>query len=400
MGNEVEFRPRISFVGKPTEHACVFTPYSRLLLGLSPYTLVPLLAVLEEINENLLSDYRTIILLSGLLAVLTIFAVVGQFLKRQPESFIDPAIMRTFNNRVFAWLTICLMLTVAMLFDRWVTVTFFGLISFWALREFITMTPTRRGDHRTLFWVFFLFTPFQYVMVAMDWYQAYTVLIPVYASLFIPARIAFTSDHKRFLERTAKIQFGLLICVYALSHTPALLYLDLNYWNNSNGVLMPWRGNPAGLLLFFLVMVQISDAMHFVWDRLFGRHVIAETVNATRTWEGLIGSAFCTALCGMAIELFLDVTPFTWYGAGMMALLISVMASSGSMTMSAIKRDRGIENYGTLVQGHAGVLDRIDSVCFAAPIFFHVTRFFLAQKNQTPVQTPENLASQFMEWWC
>ena len=358
-----------------------------------------LLAEFNESTQTLLGDYRTIILLIGLLGVLGVFAVVGQVLKRRPESYVDPSIIRTFNNRVFAWLTICLMLTVAMLFDSWVTVTFFGLISFWAFREFITMTPTRRGDHRTLFWVFFFFTPFQYVMVGLDWYQLYTILIPVYATLFIPARIAFTSDHKRFLERIAKIQFGLLICVYALSHTPALLYLDLTQYDPASDRMVKWDGNPAGLLLFFLVMVQISDATHFVWDRTFGRHVIAETVNATRTWEGLIGSAFCTALCGMAIQLFLQVTPFTWYGAGSMAMVISVMASSGSMTMSAIKRDRGIKNYGSLVQGHAGVLDRIDSVCFAAPIFFHLTRFFLAEETGAFVEAPTNMVNPFFSWW-
>ena len=108
------------------------------------------------------------------------------------------------------------------------TVVLFGLISFWALREFITMTPTRRGDHRTLFWTFFLFTPLQYVLVGAgrDYYGLYTIMIPVYASLFIPARIAISGDPKRFLERVAKIQAGLLICVYCLSHAPAILDLD------------------------------------------------------------------------------------------------------------------------------------------------------------------------------
>ena len=195
--------------------------------------------------------------------------------------------------------------------------------------------------------------------------------------LFIPARIAFTSDHKRFLERSAKIQFGLLICVYALSHAAALLNLDLVTYDYTTSDYVPWKGKPAGLLFFFVVIVQVSDMLHFVWDRLFGRHVIAATVNSSKTWEGLIGSACCTALVGLVIQLLFPVTPFTWYGAGFMALIISTMASSGSMTMSAIKRDRGLSDYGTLVTGHAGVLDRIDSVCFAAPIFFHVTRLFL-----------------------
>ena len=270
-------------------------------------------------------------------------------------------------------------LVVALLLNKVVTVVLFGLVSIWALREFITMTPTRRGDHRTLFWVFLGFTPLQYVLVGLDLYEFYTIVIPVYAPLFIPARIAFTSDHKRFLERTAKIQFGLLICVYALSHAAALLNLDnLVEWSSTEREYVPWTGKPAGLLFFFIVMVQVSDMFHFIWDRLFGRHVIAPTINSTKTWEGIIGSAVCTAIFGILVEiLFFNVTPFTWYGAGLMALLISVMGSSGSMTMSAIKRDRGIKDYGTLVTGHAGVLDRIDSVCFAAPIFFHLTRIWL-----------------------
>ncbi len=332
---------------------------------------------LAQFTSDLL-DTWTIVLVLVVLATLGTLLFIGQMLKRQPESHFDPAIIRNFNKRVTSWLTICVVLVVALLLNKVVTVVLFGLVSFWALREFITMTPTRRGDHRTLFWVFLGFTPLQYVLVGLDLYEFYTIVIPVYAPLFIPARIAFTSDHKRFLERTAKIQFGLLICVYALSHAAALLNLDLLEWSSTERAYVPWAGKPAGLLFFFIVMVQVSDMFHFVWDRLFGRHVIAPTINSTKTWEGLIGSAVCTAVFGILVEiLFYNVTPFTWYGAGLMALLISVMGSSGSMTMSAIKRDRGIKDYGTLVTGHAGVLDRIDSVCFAAPIFFHLTRIWL-----------------------
>lgn len=328
-------------------------------------------------------DTRTIIFVLVILVSLTILLFVGQILKRQPESNFDPAIIRTFNKRVSAWLTICVILVVALIFDKkYTTVVLFGLVSFWALREFITMTPTRGADHRTLFWVFFLFTPLQYVMVGLNLYQLYTIVIPVYASLFIAGRIAFADDPKRFLERIAKIQFGLLICVYALSHAPALLNLELYTYNTPAGQWIRWPGKPSGLLFFFIVIVQVSDMLHFVWDRLSGKHPIAPTVNATKTWEGLIGAACCTAAVGIMIQLALAVTPFTWYGAGFMALIISVMASSGSMTMSAIKRDRGVKDYGTLVEGHAGVLDRIDSVCFAAPIFFHVTRFLLEVRPQ------------------
>ena len=128
-----------------------------------------------------------------------------------------------------AWWILFAVLAAAFLLGHVATVVLFGLISFWALREFITLTPTRPGDHRTLFWVFFLFTPLQFVLVGMGYryYGLYSIVIPVYAFLFIPARIALAGDYKRFLERTAKIQAGLLICVYCLSYAPALLTLPL-----------------------------------------------------------------------------------------------------------------------------------------------------------------------------
>jgi phosphatidate cytidylyltransferase len=331
----------------------------------------------SKLSQNLLNASAGL-LIAVVLSVLAILTLGGQLLKRQPESKFDPAIVGKFNQRVQFWFMICFVLLVALLLGKIPTVILFGLISFWALREFITMTPTRRGDHRTLFWVFLGFTPVQYILIGLNQYDLFTVVIPVYASLFIPARIAFTGDRERFLERTAKIQFGLLICVYALSHAPALLNLELLQWNPTDpGTKMPWNGSPAGLLLFFMVIIQVSDSLHFVWDRLFGKHLIAASVNDTKTWEGLIGAGICSAIVGIGLTLF-QITPFQWYGAALMALTISVMASSGSMTMSAIKRDRGLSEYGSLVQGHAGILDRIDSICFAAPIFFHLTRYFLS----------------------
>ena len=138
---------------------------------------------------------------------------------------LNAAAINTFNRRVRAWWVICALLAIAFVSPT-LTVALFGAMSFWALREFITLTPTRLGDHRALFWVFFFFTPLQYVLVAYNNYGLYSILIPVYAFLFIPARIAMAGDFKRFLERVAKIQSGLLICVYCLSFAPALLYLD------------------------------------------------------------------------------------------------------------------------------------------------------------------------------
>ena len=263
------------------------------------------------------------------------------------------------------------MLVVALCMSKVVTVIFFGVLSFWALREFITMTPTRRADHRTLFWVFFLFTPLQYILVGLDLYNFYTIVIPVYASLFIPARIAISGDEKRFLERSAKIHVGLLICVYALSYTPAILQLDLVTRVDGE----PWKGSTAGLLAFFVLITQAGDVLQYGWGKLVGRRIIAPKVNANRSWEGLIGGICSTSLLG---SLLWWVTPFQVWEAALMSMIVAIMGFAGGMTMSAIKRDRGVQDYGTLVRGHLGVLDRIDSLCFAAPVFYHLTRLFFA----------------------
>jgi phosphatidate cytidylyltransferase len=178
--------------------------------------------------------------------------------------------------------------------------------------------------------------------------------------------VAMSGDYKRFLERTAKIQAGLLICVYCLSFAPALLFLNLPKREGTEG------GN-FRLLFFFILTVQLSDALQFLWSKMVGRTVIAPTVSPSKTWEGFVGGTASATLLGAALWW---ATPFEPWGAAGMSLLTSIMGFAGGMTMSAIKRDRGVKDYGTLVEGHGGVLDRIDSICFAAPVFFHVTRFY------------------------
>ena len=376
---------------------------------------VDIAALLAQLGPNVRLDARTNILLGCVLGVLIVAYFVGRALRRQPESTANPAVVRTFNLRVQTWLMICAILIAGFLLGYVATVVLFGMVSFWALREFITMTPTRRGDHRTLFWTFFLFTPLQYVLVGLgrDWYGLYTIMIPVYASLFVPARIAISGDPKRFLERVAKIQAGLLICVYSLSHAPALLDLELSTSDGQRWVIgtnapadpdePPAEGGAkkgsaektrllvgaarrvspstvifgsnAGLVFYFILIVQLNDVFQYGWGNLVGKNVIAPSINASRTWEGFIGGVLSTMLVG---TLLCWATPFKAWEAACISMAVAMMGFAGSMTMSGIKRDRGVKDYGTLVSGHAGVLDRIDSICFAAPIFFHITRFFFS----------------------
>ena len=290
----------------------------------------------------------------------------GQWLKRQNTLRLDRKAVDSFNSRIQAWWFFSVVLFLAF-FHPVATVVLFGMLSFWALREYITLTPTTLGDHRALFWVFFFFTPMQFILVGLNLYGFYSILIPVYAFIFIAARVAISGDYKRFLERVAKIQFGLLVCVYCLSFAPALLFLrwtQIDTDSNAN----------ARLLFFFVTMVLFSELAQFLCSRLFGKHVIAETIDESRTWEGLLGGALATAVLGMVLYW---ATPFAYFWqAIVMSVLIALMASAGGLTMAAIKRDRGEVRSGTLIEGHGGVLSRIDAICFSAPVFYHVTRYF------------------------
>ncbi len=330
-----------------------------------------------------LLKFPTMALLGVILVLLGIAYAIGSFLQRQPESSMNPALVQSFNHRIRAWWMLYALMGATLLTgsSTVLAILFFFGISFWALREFITLTPTRLGDHRALFWVFYVFAPLQYIIVwlghetiqtpidglKLDPYQLFFQFIPVYGFLFIPARVALAGDPRRFLERTAKIQAGLFVCVYALSHAPALLSLKLVARDGKT-----WQGGNGGVLVFFILVVQMSDIFQFIWNHVIGRRVIASSINASKTWEGLIGGTLTAMLVGMALCW---VTPFSWIEAAGMAFLLSIMGFAGTLTMSAIKRDRGVQDYGTLVEGHVGVLDRFDSICFAAPVFFHATRF-------------------------
>jgi phosphatidate cytidylyltransferase len=297
------------------------------------------------------------------LIVLLLATVSGQWLRRRASPALDMRAVESFNSRVQAWWFFTVVIVLAYLLPG-LTVLLFALISFWALREFVTLTPTRIGDHRALFWVFFFFTPMQFVLVYLNHYGLYSILIPVFAFLFIAARAAVYGDYDRFLERIAKVQCALLICVYCLSYAPALLYLETSE--------RPQGGTPT-MLFFFITIVLSSDLLQWAWSGIYNRHIIAKKIDPVLSWEGVLaGSASAAALAW----LLNWASPFpNWWQTVAMSLLIAVTAACGSLTMAAIKRDRGELPSGNFVEGHGGVLSRIDSICFAAPVFYHVTRY-------------------------
>jgi len=242
----------------------------------------------------------------------------------------------------------------------------FGLVSFFALREFLTLSPTRRGDHRSLVLAFFVILPLQYILVGTERFDLFTVFIPVYVFLAIPVVSALANDPQRFLERNAKLQWGIMVCIYGMSHVPALLLLDFPKYSNRN----------AFLVIFLVLVVQICMVAQYFAARRLQRPPAAPAISGSFNWPGWWIGVACGSLLG---ALLAGVTPFSPGQAFAMAFVACVAGSLGHLVMKAIKRDRGIPNWGregASVTGAGGLLDRVDALCFAAPVFFHSVRWY------------------------
>jgi phosphatidate cytidylyltransferase len=212
--------------------------------------------------------------------------------------------------------------------------------------------------------MFFAVVPLQYVFVWIGWQGMAMVFIPVYAFCFVAIRSTLVGDHRDYLARVARLLFAQTICVYFVSHAPALLALDIP----------GYAGDNATLLFFLVLVVQLSDVLQYVWGKLCGRHRIAPHLSPNKTWEGFVGGVASATAVGAALWW---ATPFAPLQAAGMALAITLMGFAGGIVMSAIKRDAGIKDYGDTIPGHGGIMDRIDSLCFAAPVFYHLVRFYV-----------------------
>ncbi|MEN1929787.1 phosphatidate cytidylyltransferase [Luteimonas sp. MJ250] len=308
-----------------------------------------------------LSD--TALLFAGIGAVLVVATLVAETLRWRADG--PSAVIDNLVARIRAWWVMAAVVGLGFLGGRIGMTLLFALISLFALREFITLTPTRRGDYWALVAAFYVVLPYQYWLVYSDWYGMYTLLIPVYAFLFLPILSTIGGDTTGYLERTSKVQWGLMVSVFCISHVPALLNLQIDGYEGRNLLL----------IAFLVIVVQSSDVLQYVWGKLCGRRLIAPRLSPSKTVEGFIGGVASASALGAALWW---ITPFTPLQAALLALAINLMGFFGGLVMSAIKRDRGIKDWGHMIEGHGGMLDRLDSVCFAAPVFFHLVRYWWA----------------------
>jgi phosphatidate cytidylyltransferase len=305
-------------------------------------------------------------LLLGLscVAVLLTLGTLAAFVlpKLQPGKWSD------LGPRMRSWWVMCALVIAALLAGAAFFIPLFALVSFLALKEFLTLAPTRRED-RLVVLIVYCAVPIAYGAVWIDNYDFFLTIIPVYLFLIVAFAMAWIGRTERFLATAGILYWGVVACVTNLAYIPFLLHVPADQ--------TPQAG-PAGLVFFLLFVTQLNDVAQYCWGKAFGRTKITPLVSPNKTWEGAVGGWITT---GLVIWFLGPVfTPLTGIGLATAALLLPVAGFAGDITMSAIKRDLGVKDTGQLLPGHGGALDRLDSLTFTAPLFFHLLAFFAVER--------------------
>ena len=239
------------------------------------------------------------------------------------------------------------------------TICFFGFLSFLALKEFLSITPIRQEDRRVAFWLY-LSIPIQYYWVHEEWYGMFIIFVPVYVFLFIPVRMVLIGKTEGFIRSAGIMHWAVMLTVFCISHLAYLL------------VLSPVKNESAGnvgLILFLLFLTQGNDVAQFIWGKLLGKHKIIPKVSPNKTWEGFLGGMASIIAASALLGPYL--TPMNIQQSLICGALISLAGFFGDLVIPSVKRDLQIKDTGNLIPGHGGLLDRMDSLIYTSPIFFH-----------------------------
>ncbi|NLY76351.1 MAG: phosphatidate cytidylyltransferase [Firmicutes bacterium] len=296
------------------------------------------------------------------LAILTAATIVIWLLKKvKPQSNLEELV-----NRIKSWWVMAAVFFGAISLSKNISLLFFGLLSFWALKEYVTILKTRRADHWALL-LAFLAVPVQFYWIHIGWYGMFLIFIPVYMFLFLPILLMLAQEPSGYLESSAKIQWGLIAFVYGLSHLGYLLKLP-----ELSGRVVSGQA----LLLFLVIITEMNDVFQYLWGKTIGTHKILPKISPKKTWEGFVGGVLTTTVFSLLVKF---LTPFNTRQVMLVAFILAVAGFCGDVVMSAIKRDVGIKDFSAVIPGHGGMLDRVDSLCYTAPIFFHMVAYFYFQ---------------------
>ena len=278
-------------------------------------------------------------------------------LRKEPNS---PS-WSVFHHRVRDWWSVLGAIAFCYALGPGALIFAFFLSSFMALREVLSVTPVKPSDAHPLFVAFFIAVPGQYLLLAFRAYGLFSIYIPVYIFFALTALAVFAKDKTDFLARNARIQWALMVTVYGVSFAPALL------------TLAPEGQSPDGMMLFFYLFVsQLSESLQFLGSKIFGRAPLTERLPNV-TAEGVVIAAALSFGLGASM---CAVTPFSWWQAGLAGSVISMTGMCGVLAMASAKESLGIKRWRPASEAQGGMTERIDALCFSAPIFFHIAKMF------------------------
>lgn len=309
-------------------------------------------------NINLLTD-EVLYVLIGIVGVLVISTVITKIMKRKNNS----SGLKEVEMRIRSWWVMFIIFTFALLIHSTISLIFMALLCFLALKEYFSLIPFNRAHRLVLFWAY-LTIPIQFLLIYLGWYGMFIVFIPVYMFLLIPIQAIIVGETKNFLRSIATVQWSVMLMVFGLSHLAFLLVL-------------PGREESvagAGLVLFLVVLTQANDVAQFIWGKMLGKKKIIPKVSPNKTWAGFIGGVLTTTV--LAVILAPLITPFSLLASIIAGLYIGLTGFIGDINISALKRDLNIKDTSAIIPGHGGILDRVDSLTYTAPLFFHFTRYF------------------------
>lgn len=312
------------------------------------------------LDINSLLESKILIVIAGVFGVL-IFATVLFYIigKVKPSPQVDEL-----KTRTKSWWFMTIIFMSATVINVNISYIALGFLSFISFRELYSILNFRRADRRAIFWAF-ISIPIQYVLAYLGWHKAFTIFIPVVMFLTLPLRFVINGEVEGSIKSISMLQWVLMLSVYGLSHLAYLLSLPEVEGFNAGG---------RGLLLFVVCVTEINDVMQYTFGKLLGKHKITPKVSPNKTWEGFIGGLISTMFIGYLLRV---ITPFSIPQVFIISFFISAGGFVGDVVMSLLKRDIGVKDTGKTIPGHGGVLDRIDSLTYTAPIFFHLTYFFI-----------------------
>ncbi|HOX88675.1 MAG TPA: phosphatidate cytidylyltransferase [Burkholderiaceae bacterium] len=302
-----------------------------------------------------------LLILAGLVLFSAAATAYGQWLLGHASDGAKQQRIAIVNSRVRASWSLILIFAVAFALGQPGLLVVFAFSSFLALREFIALTPTKASDHWALVIAFYAVIPIQYLLIGFDQYQIFSLFIPVYVFLLLPVLMALRQDTERYLERVAKVQWGLMISVFCVSHAGAIMALEVPRFQSSGQLL----------LLFFLLVVYFSDLLEVMASALLGGTPLRSNANKTR--KGVFAGGLGAVLIGASLWW---LTPFRFWQAILMSGAIVVAGFMGGLVLSSVKRSLGARRWDTEIVLTRGALDRLDSLIFAAPVFYQLTVFF------------------------